>query len=148
MKTKMKFYCLFGLIGIFILTSSFGVNAQKKTNDNKPQKSPQERTEIIVKKMTNKLLLSSDQVPKVHDIILEREKQKDLDIASLKTDNTKLKLARDVRNKKADDALKIVLTDKQFQELISWRKTANQKKNNKTDVGVAPDTSADDIDVK
>jgi hypothetical protein len=151
MKTKKKLSVLVGLILVFVMTSTIGVFAQ---NDNantnkKPKKSPEERTNIIVPKMTSKLLLGADQVPKVHDIILEREKQKDLDFAAFQNDKEKMKQARIARNKKADDALKTVLNDKQFKELLKWRKEANQNKknkNNKPDVGIAPDVSADDID--
>jgi hypothetical protein len=151
METKKKSSVLVGLIIVFVMTSVLGVFGQNDNlNTNKmPKKTPEERTEIIVKKMTNKLLLGADQIPKVHDIILEREKQKDFDFATFQGDKEKLKQARIVCNKKADDGLKTVLNDKQFQELLKWRKEANQnkkKKNNNPVATSAPDVSADDID--
>ena len=147
MKTKMKFFRLLILIGIFILSTTSTIMAQNNKTDlsNNSKKTPEERTAIIINKMTAKLTLNANQVPKVHDIILEREKQKDLVLASFKNDKEKLKQARIARNKKADDALKIVLDKDQYQALINWRKEAKQKKNNKTSVGPAPDNSADDI---
>ena len=73
--------------------------------------------------------------------------KKELDFATFQNDKEKLKQASIARNKKADDALKIILNENQFQELLKWRKeVGKQKKNSKTNVDVAPDNSADDID--
>jgi len=149
MKKSMKVLSIIGVLAFFMLSNVLTLNAQSdKPDDNKkPKKTPEERTDIIVKKMKEKLVLREDQVPKVYDIILEREKQRDLDIAACQNDKEKMKQARIARFKKADDALKKVLDEKQYQALVEWRKEAkNNKKNNKTNAGPAPDKTADDID--
>lgn len=110
------------------LIASFSMAGVKKIDD---KKAPGKRTEIIVKKLTELLKLSTDQAGKVKEIIMLREKQRDADLEKFQKDEGAMKKASRERNKIANDRLKTILTDQQFQDLRKWRQAMADAKKGK-----------------
>jgi hypothetical protein len=86
---------------------------QKKTVE---QKSPEERTEKITKRLTKELLLSVEQQQKIKPFILKREQDKD--------QREKLEKAE---KEKLNEELKLILTPEQYQLFIEKLAAAKDK---------------------
>lgn len=77
-------------------------------------KSADERTEIIVSVMKTRLSLTPEQAPKVREIILAKEKQRDADFKANKGNKDALEEARKKRNAAEVVELRKILTVEQM----------------------------------
>ncbi len=95
---------LFLIVSIIIITV-MSTYAQESDKAVKPKKSPEERAEQMIKRMTNELALTTDQQMKVKALILEREKERDVQMQKKREEM-----------KEMDAELKVILTPEQYQK--------------------------------
>jgi hypothetical protein len=108
-----------------------------------PKLTPEQRADKLVKKFTEKLKLSDDQVIKVRKILIDRENSVDVDKEKCKGDVTCLRSAKRERNRVCESQLKNVLTAEQYQRLQEIRKKAREKAKEK---GKSANPDADPIE--
>jgi Spy/CpxP family protein refolding chaperone len=93
-----------------------------------------QRADRSLQKMTGELTLTSDQQPKVREILLTSIKQHDADKASTKGDAAKYKELNEKRMREKREALKKVLTpdqDKKLEEM--WKNNKDEEGATKKD---------------
>lgn len=113
---------------MLLTVSVIGVNAQNnKPGPPKPPKSAEERTDMWMKVIGEKLAITQAQAPKTRDIVLKREKQRIADREKTKGDMEARKVAAKLRNETFDAEIKKVLTAEQFQNLQKIRKEHRTK---------------------
>ncbi len=96
------------LIAVAIASAS-GMAQEKKS----PCKTPEERTEKIMERMKEKLLLSEGQEAKLKPVILKREQQRD----EFQVKREALMEANKKTMKAVEDELKTILTSEQNEKL-------------------------------
>ncbi|MBI5217316.1 MAG: hypothetical protein HY958_00100 [Bacteroidia bacterium] len=103
------------------------------------KKTPDQRTEKIVKKFKEILTLTDEQAPKVKEVILKREKQHDADHKKYTKDSDASKAAKKERNKIAHNELKNILSADQFDALKKWRKEQVAIQKSKKPLDITPE---------
>jgi hypothetical protein len=120
LKTMRKIILIVSVVAI-ASTNMFG-QRQKS-----PCKTPEQRTEKILDRMKEKLLLSNEQQAKIQPIILKREQQRDEFLSKSEA----LKDANRKTMKAAEAELKTVLTPAQSEKMKQEREKNKQKRLNK-----------------
>ncbi|MEO6884024.1 MAG: hypothetical protein ABI199_08370 [Bacteroidia bacterium] len=115
MKTKISY-----VLACFLMLGFFAANAQSQNGN-----TPEMRTSKIVIEMVKACNLSADQQSKMSAVILEREKQKDADIAQYSNNPEGMKAATKARNQKAKQAALTIMSQEQ---LNAWKAYRKQKK--------------------
>jgi Spy/CpxP family protein refolding chaperone len=130
------------LLAITILFSAAAI-AQNNPNNNK--RTAEERATRATRMMTANLQLSHEQQSQIHPVLLERERNKDA--AREKNSGNREAMRSAVRqvNDNADENLKKVLTEEQFEKLQTLREEQRQKaKERKT--GESKDKKSESVD--
>lgn len=100
------------MLMLFIVAiASVNVNAQ---DDKDGKKSPEERAEMMIKKMTKELTLTADQQAKIKTLILKNEREKEA-----------RKKEEKARKERMHEEMKAILTAEQFKKIEQKR---NEKK--------------------
>jgi len=109
------------LILFVVAIASSNMLAQGPPEGRGPKKSPEERAEMITKRMTKELALTPEQQTKVKAIVLKRAQERD----------AKIKEGKTLRDK-VDTDFKLILTADQYkkyeQEKAEMKKKREQKK--------------------
>jgi hypothetical protein len=125
------------LIVSVVAIASANIFGQEKKS---PCKTPEERTERILGRMKEKLLLSNEQEAKIQPIILKREQKRD----EFMSKSEALRDANKKTMKAAEEELKTVLTPEQSEKMKKERDQNKEKRMNrrgqsrKTDGDVPP----------
>ena len=136
------------LLSIIMLFTSINVKAQNSKANSaaaKPTKTAEERTEMWMKKMTEKLSITDAQSAKVKDIVLKREKQRDADREKFKSDKEGFRAASKERNVVFDSEIRKVLTVEQYQKLREARRDARTKAKEKKQKGNDSSMPSDEL---
>ena len=112
------------LIVSVVTIASTNMFAQRQKS---PCKTPEERTERILDRMKEKLLLSDEQEAKIQPIILKREQQRD----EFMSKSEELREANRKTVKAAEAELKTVLTPEQTEKMKKERELNKRKRMNK-----------------
>jgi Spy/CpxP family protein refolding chaperone len=121
---------IISLFSLILLVSGISLKAQNANSSataQKPPKSAEERTEMWMQKMTERIAITPDQAPKIKDIVLKREKQIAADREKYKSDKEAMKVAMKERNATFEAEIKKVLTAEQFQKLREARRDERAK---------------------
>lgn len=108
------------LILFTIAIASVNLFAQQSHNGNNPKRTPEERANLMIKKMTQELVLTPDQQTKMKALVLKREQERE---ARMKEEKARME--------KIDADIKAILTPEQyqkFQQRKSEMKENHQKK--------------------
>lgn len=126
----MKRIILLSMLAVFCqFTTLQNLYSQTKAN-NKVRRTPQEKADARVKRMTQDLSLTADQVPKVKAIILDRIQKMDAlktkyaSSADKKEMHQKMKTIRDQK----ESELKAVLTPEQYAKHVQMKEQEKQKR--------------------
>ena len=116
------------VVVVFALLLSLNVSwAQDAEKAGKPKKSPEQRSEMFVKRMTKELTLNPEQLERVKSLNLDRFKN--IDEAKAAGSNDKRGLALKVKaiNETFDTNLKGVLTPEQFTKYLTMKAEMKEK---------------------
>ena len=116
-KTMRKIFLIVSVVAI----ASTNIFGQEKKS---PCKTPEERTERILGRMREKLLLSKEQEAKIQPIILKREQQRD----DFMVKSEALRDANRKTMKAAEAELKTILTPEQSEKLNKQREQTKEKR--------------------
>jgi len=118
------------VLTLFAIAIAFAsIKAQEAPERSAPRKSPEERAENMTKRITKELTLKPEQVVKVKEVILKREKERDA-----------LMDARKKEMEKVDAEFKTILSAEQFQLFIKKKNEMIQKRKDK---GLPPELGDD-----
>ena len=112
---------------VFVISFSYSYAQDQET---KPKKTPEERASMITERMKKGLELTDEQYSSVYNIILEAQKQRDVEIAK----REELKKAAKERFEKTEAGLKEVLTPDQFSKLQEHKKKMIEKRKMKREI--------------
>lgn len=130
---------------LLAITILFSVAAIAQNNPNNNKRTAEERATRATRMMTANLQLSHEQQSQIHPVLLERERNKDA--AREKNSGNREAMRSAVRqvNDNADENLKKVLTEEQFEKLQTLREEQRQKaKERKT--GESKDKKSESVD--
>ncbi len=99
--------------------------------EKKAKKTPEERTEKIVTKLSAELALNDSQKAKVKEIVLKREKEHEKISDQFEKDRNTFKEASKKNIETGDEQLKSVLTPEQMEKLKAGREEMKQKHKDK-----------------
>ena len=117
------------------------VNSEAQPKKDAP-KSPEQRTEKIINKLNEVLVLNDVQKPKVKSIVLKREQTKTELHKKFANDKEGFKNANKANMKAYATDLKQMLTPEQFEKLKAHRESMKQKRKEKK---AAQDDKDDDL---
>ena len=108
-------------IMLFIAGNVLAQNTKNATAEKK-QPSQDERVDRELNKMKEEVSLTSDQAPKVREVLATAVKQHDMDKAAANGDAAKEKELDEKRSKIKRDSLKSILTPDQYKKLEAiWK---------------------------
>lgn len=115
------------ILTLAVLISAAGAFAQNNSMQGKERKTAEERATRASRMMTANLQLSHEQQNKIIPVLIEREKAKDTARAQNENNKEAKKNAVKAANDKADEQLKLILTEEQFKKLLTLREEQKQK---------------------
>ncbi|HXA02837.1 MAG TPA: hypothetical protein VNW99_12660 [Cytophagaceae bacterium] len=127
----MKKTILSVTLAVFFQLAAFQTVFSQTTANNKAKEhSPEQRADVHVKKMTQDLSLSSDQVPKVKAIVLDKTQKMDAIKAKYANSTDKKAMHQEMKtiHDQKETELKAVLTPEQYTKHVQMREQEKQKR--------------------
>jgi protein CpxP len=127
----MKKIILSATLAVFCQLAFFQtVFSQTTVNNKAKERTPEQRADMHVKKMTQDLSLTSDQVPKVKALMLDKIQKMDAIKAKYSNSTDKKAMHQEMKamHDQKETELKAILTPEQYTKHVQMREQEKQKR--------------------
>ena len=116
------------------IASANGMAQEQKA----PRKTPEQRTEQIIVKLSEELVLNDVQKVKVKEVILKREQQREESFKQLESNREEFRETNKKNLKASEEELKTILTPVQMEKLKKLREERKQKRQKRGMLNTSP----------